>query len=351
MPVVVLEKLRAGEARRRKNILRRGGLNFAVFLTLFGVTLEIVILAGEVIFTFIMGAFSPFVFSRLEKHGSPEFFLLLAYAVNYIFLEGLYVCMGFGIYINSRVKVEGWDIQLLFRNFAVRKKIPPVLLGCLILGVFLPGKGFADPGIPLPVLEQILDSADFGGEVSEWDIRLKNRGKPEVYQFSGPVPWMDILREGSARGLRLVLMVAASLALILFLAIRFRYLRREWFPTDKRRIRVPPGVVPDSPESLLEEARAFYARGDIREAWSRCFSAAIAAYGQVRRLSIPADATEYECLSLVRAAASDTAGDFAFLLRNWISLAYGGIPPDLASFERSLDFCRSLAAAPGADHA
>jgi hypothetical protein len=29
--------------------------------------------------------------------------------------------MGFGLYLNSRVEVEGWDIELLFRDFAARR--------------------------------------------------------------------------------------------------------------------------------------------------------------------------------------------------------------------------------------
>jgi hypothetical protein len=39
-------------------------------------------------------------------------------------VETLYVCMGFSLYINSRIEVEGWDIEITFRSFAekLRKK-------------------------------------------------------------------------------------------------------------------------------------------------------------------------------------------------------------------------------------
>jgi hypothetical protein len=46
-----------------------------------------------------------------------ERFVFGAYCFNYVLMDSLYVCMGFGLYINSRIEIEGWDIELLFRNF------------------------------------------------------------------------------------------------------------------------------------------------------------------------------------------------------------------------------------------
>jgi hypothetical protein len=44
------------------------------------------------------------------------------WCVNFLVVESIYVCMGFGLYLNSRVEVEGWDLELLFRKFAARRR-------------------------------------------------------------------------------------------------------------------------------------------------------------------------------------------------------------------------------------
>ncbi|MDR3200163.1 MAG: hypothetical protein LBT68_01780 [Spirochaetales bacterium] len=118
LPVRTLENLKGKAYRQRIALLRGGGLGFSFFLAVFGLALEASILAGE-------GGFAAFM---IELFGSGfsselfEFFLrfelwfFAAWCFNLSLLEGLYVCMGFGLYISSRVEVEGWDIQLLLRK-------------------------------------------------------------------------------------------------------------------------------------------------------------------------------------------------------------------------------------------
>jgi hypothetical protein len=121
------------------------------------------------------------------------------------------------------------------------------------------------------------------------------------------------------------------------------------------------------PRRLLERSRACYTRGELREAWAACLAAAIAAAGIRWGLVFPRNATEYECLALVRAWAAPAAiprteaagaypaagnGNeegsrvaaraFADLVKNWIALAYGGLSPGEDALDRALAFCRSL---------
>jgi hypothetical protein len=181
-----------------------------------------------------------------------EIIIFTAFCFNFILTESLYVCMGFALYINSRVEIEGWDLQLLFQRFAgsgepegAKKASPPrgrggrkitgdgtiPLLGLCFLLFLAPGiyanspqdeKGrtevsgespeenqkkenegeniepivFFPPDFPSPQeasldnLEEILASADFGSEKEGWTIRRKKSRNPEK---SNREPNIDII--------------------------------------------------------------------------------------------------------------------------------------------------------------
>jgi hypothetical protein len=121
MPIRVLEHIGPQQIRLRKKALVPGGLNFCTFLTTFGLCLEAMLLAGESMFTVLMMNMFP-ALSNLEYNIEIiKILFFIAFCFNYILVESLYVCMGFGLYINSRVEVEGWDLQILFNKFSERK--------------------------------------------------------------------------------------------------------------------------------------------------------------------------------------------------------------------------------------
>jgi hypothetical protein len=67
--------------------------------------------------------FSPDLFSSfIEYLDNLRGVIFFMYGFNYFLIESLYVCMGFGLYVNSRMEREGWDLQLLFQGL-----IPPVV--------------------------------------------------------------------------------------------------------------------------------------------------------------------------------------------------------------------------------
>jgi hypothetical protein len=124
MPVRVLENLKPQSVRQRKKLLVRAGIDFCILLTIWGFLLELILLAGEISFAVFMakimeGNIAP-LFDDFLKRG--ELFFFAAWCVNCMLVESLYVCMGFGLYLNSRLELEGWDLQVLFRRFAGRER-------------------------------------------------------------------------------------------------------------------------------------------------------------------------------------------------------------------------------------
>jgi hypothetical protein len=436
MPVRVLEGVRGKGLRRRKRLLERGGLDFCLLITILSLALEGLLFFGEAVFAWMMiELFRPDLgldlFEIIQKF---ETFFYAAYCLNYILIESLYVCMGFGIYINSRIEVEGWDIQLLFQNFTRRRQskggevsplgrtpqrswgtlrptpatpppggweppgppfngrrfqtcAPPTgpALLCLALLLFAPsgaGAQAADssgdsgeegaavkvliPGPrqplipaeglfpadaegepPLEELREILASPDFGGEREVRRLKFKEQEQEERPPPSSVyASWMETLRQVIAQALRLLL--GAALAAGLGYSL-YRLLRQG------RRGRPPEGPAgqgwspppPEDPAALLDRARELHRQGRLREAWAACLAGTFAAYSRRRGLLFPRDATEYDCLGLVRASEGGEAGPeraagFETLVRRWVAFAYAGEAPGAGDFERSLGFGRSL---------
>jgi hypothetical protein len=131
LPVRLLEGLTGKKARERIRDLEGRGLNFCVLLTFFSLVLECLLLAGECLFCVMtLEMFIPGFTSSVTKYSDGlQGFVFFAYGLNYLLVESLYVCMGFGLYVNSRMEREGWDLQLLFQGLIDARRRLRVDLG------------------------------------------------------------------------------------------------------------------------------------------------------------------------------------------------------------------------------
>jgi hypothetical protein len=376
LPLRVLERgsparvERTGNRKRRriaarKRALAGGGLHFCIFLSAWCVLLQWLLVAGELLFAYFVSRifFSSTWNSRILL-GEGGLYLYTIWCVNYLVVESLYVCMGFGLYLNSRVEVEGWDIELLFRKFATRYRKAGALV-LLLFGLGLPrltglfGQSAGpdplppDLGMTMPVeiLEEILEQ-EMEGERKTWGIRFKSEDtdSPDSPGIA-PFPWVNFFRDAGALILRGVLvLVFAALVLVcgIFVYRRRKHLLYSAQPPDTHSSRTVPAPTPaPTPEFLLEEADHSYRQGLIREAWGLCYAASLEALTRYHRIRFPPGATEYRCLALYQ--GSRQAGlkrAFADLIRHWVALAYGGISPPAGAFEDALAWAQSLCGPP-----
>jgi hypothetical protein len=368
-PVRVLEGLKFRRLRQRKKDLVKGGIDFCAVLSGWGLLLEWVLLAGEILFFWSIGQITrPDLMPDFSLFlGQNELFFFAAWCVNIMLVESVYVCMGFGLYINSRVEVEGWDLQILFRRLAgnYRPKAALgtspaalVVLSLVLLSVF-PAPSFAEdpvpPGraagdfsvssVPLGSLEEILESRDFGGEKDGWDIGWKNRKK----DFGEDVFPFEFGSEKIRRFLAIGLAIAAAAGAVFLAARLIPYLPVFRLPGETKKEKYRGTFVPEAGESaasLFEKALVFRNLDSMREAWAACLGGTLAAFSECRGLAFPREATEYDCLSQVRESGLDDA-PFADLVKNWAGFAYGGRDPAAGAFERAVEFGRSVLASPG----
>jgi hypothetical protein len=120
MPLRVLEGLKGKALQRRLNVMNDRGLHFGFPLTVIFLALGGALAYGEL--AFIYGIFELLQPGYLGGFWDNwEVFSKASLALSWfngLFVETLFVCAGFGVYINTRVETEGWDIELLFRQYA-----------------------------------------------------------------------------------------------------------------------------------------------------------------------------------------------------------------------------------------
>ena len=369
MPLRLLEKPKRKQYSERKNILASGGLKFCTLLTIIGPVIEAVLFFGTLIFGITMlelfypGGVYEFNFSMIDF--SLIFFTI--YTINYILVESLYVCMGFGVYINSRTEVEGWDIQLLFRKFtsSISDGISSTVKALIvIISIFIftvplvadepemepksvfPSSFVAAEECPLDELKEILSSSDFGGTEQGWTVRLKNQkeSEPEKPKEVDISPWLKTLKEALAFALR-AFVVFVIAAFLIFALIRLRQLKLigRWKQNLGGNATANPLMPEEEPEACFKKAENLFSNGNHREAWAACLGGVLKAFTNVLDIYFPPDATEYGCLEIVLSSSSPAiSGSFGDLVRNWVLLAYGGKLPPQGSFEIALSFGRKI---------
>jgi hypothetical protein len=357
MPVRTLEygsKKSGKETVKRKELLKNSGIGYCFLLTCWGIALEITLLFGEALFFFmitdLMGIGKDVQFFTVEFFRKAEIFIFSAWCINYMLIESLYVCMGFSLYINSRIEVEGWDIEIMFRAFAKKlKKASGVLI--VFIFMFFPVNAFTvdfEDSVPLEKLHEILDSPDFGGEKDSWGIRFKNQQEKRDNINFDINPMIERLRFIFAFILRfiIIVLIAALIVFIIFYVRRFVYRRNT--ETEETTMTTLHGIPLGNPELILQRAVDFFEHGNLRLAWGYCTAAGILSWTTFRGLTFPPDATESECVKIVSSSFSgDDVITFNRLINHWINFAYAGrLPPD-GSFEEAAAFCKSMGESDG----
>jgi len=379
LPVDLLEDGDHTGKQQRRALIMRGQRGAGLLLISLCQWFVLVVMLGSLslVVLFVPGelmAQSTQVMAQTLFLDSPRWAQVLVNAVFWLALsliEPFYIGAGFGLYLNRRVHLEGWDIELTLRRLRTRLGWAQALVACLALTVPLPllaqddiGRAHAaqnehdETSTTLAAIfgpEHVADTRDFTRAVAEANqdpllhrqqiqrVWVPNtQTQPDIPPPLSSAPNKSRLPErlGAALagvGKALLWLLLAGLAVLLILTAP------RWWPwMRRRRTRTRPRehTLIQTPEALPEmplpaaistRAQALWQAGDKRQALALLYR------GSLQRLSgqtqIQRSATETECLHLSRQLPDPGQGNtLRWLIRVWMHAAYARRWPDDAEF-------------------
>jgi len=256
--------------------------------------------------------------------------VMLAMSLTDVFVAGA----GFGVYLNNRTWIEGWDVELAFKRLAQRLTKTAVLgglLGMLCMPAPCRAAAVRDPA---QVIREV--KADEAFKVHTVVERIPN---PSKHSWSWH--WPDWLKPGAmpawygtAWMVAAMVLLAGAIGWVLWLNRR-AFLGRGVRPegaAGSRAVRLVMGMVvsPESlPADLPGEAWALWQQGRQREALGLLYRGAISRVMAAGCVEIQESDTEGDCLRRVdQVGAIAHPGYFRSLTGVWIRMAYADYGPD-----------------------
>jgi hypothetical protein len=352
LPVIQLEGLRGAERQDRLIVLHRDDSGPAVWITMLGHSLEGLI---GVTCAILLGMFFPaevdFDYWSWEfwTEGRPGPMLTVLFAYIALAITApLYVASGFSLYLNRRVKLEGWDLEIAFKRMAQKRGLLALMLVAALGGltwVEQPAYANSDRESIREQIIRIKEGPDFH-RMESHQVLKQNAPKEKPQQDGASLDWLwNTLRDlagllrGTA-GAAEVLLWAALLALILLVVLKYGHWLQRLQGISRRRQRpyqpqtlFGMEVTPESlPDDVGQAALALWQKGEQRASLALLYRASLARLLE-RGVPLKEGNTEQECLHLAQGLERElrlppqALGYFAHLTAAWRQLAYGHLPP------------------------
>ncbi len=356
-PVTVLEELRGAQRRQRLRVLHGKYSDVALANQFVCFCFELLVMFGLVILYdfFIPDTLGIRMYDRYEELTlAGEWIYALAGLAAIVLVMPFHTMAGFALYLNRRIELEAWDIEISFRNLAERKRpregggLLASLLLAVALALALPPPAAAatvhDRESSRQLVEQVLQGEDFGRErvvrkwrFKDWSEEVDEETFPEwIIEFfewwEENVDWSTDF--SSAAAWLKILLVLLFAGLLVYLIYRYRgplsRLRLPEREPDAPEVMfgldvTPESLPPDVPARVLE----LWGEGAYREALGLLYRAALSRLIDRYELKFRASHTEAECAALVKARGIESLSDyFTRLTGVWRRLAYGHRLPE-----------------------
>ena len=389
LPVIMLEGQHGKAMRSRITALATDGGGSGATVTWVFVKLEIAVWLGLIAFTsgFVPESISPNWIELFQFQDVADFVVPPAYYwwINACYLlavtlvEPFYVGAGFGLYLNCRTRLEGWDVELAFRRLASRLRgLATVAVTILLMlplfsmaadsSAVSSANKTTSPAAKPSAFEKFASEAakpkkaravapetqaanKAANEILKRPEFKVHKRKTKQWEWDG-WPWGTDLDSESNRGfdvLKLLayiafwLVLAAVIAGIVIFLMRNRHLLglpqlmpKKQAPPKGPRVVMGMDIGRDSlPDDIVATARELWKTKGSREALSLLYRGALSQLVERPRLPIRDSDTEDDCLDHVRRVGERrTTGFFSQLTNAWIGEAYAGLAAGESEFER-----------------
>ena len=358
LPVIQLEDLKGRQRARRLGVLHRTASSGAGWLTVMGVHIEallsLAVLALMVMLIPMGSDWSGGDVVMGDTLPTQHLYLWLSYGCMWL-VAPFYAAAGFSLYLNRRIWLEGWDIEIGFHRLRRRLAgrpggtagvIAAVAVLCGGLAVAVPSDVMADDGgldrqSVKAAIEGIMEHEDFNQQRTVRSLKGDWEWTSEEGDGESP-SWLLEFASVMAEGVRLLLWVAVVIAVVM-LVVRYRHWLTYARPLAEEAGGAP--VMPESmfglavgrdslPEDVVAEVRALWRQGHCRAALALLYRASLTVLMERDAYAFNEALTEGECLRLVNAGPSrEISGYFTQLTRYWLALAYGHRAPDGEAME------------------
>ena len=372
LPIWQLEKLSGRDRAERSRVLKKVAGSNAFGLTFMCLIMEVIFFFSVLglVFMFSPEYYTDAIGDALTP-GSVNQVWWAGLVINsfiyiaYLIVEPFYVAGGFALYINRRTQLEGWDIEIAFRQLAQRVRQPhryssvALLLVALAVGFVLPSvdSAYAEQTSTNTVLtnaeakktiQEIMARDEFNNKkiIKAWRNKNKKDEEKEEEEEDDESSFnLDWLGLGIASiGEALLWLLAVGLVVLAIIL----YLR--WSPvaaSSSHRInkKLPKSlfgleITPESlPDNVGQAAMDLWNNNDPLIALSLLYRAALTTLVHRDGINLRGSATEGDCIRIVlqHDGKLDEAGInyFKQLTTTWQYAAYAHRLPD-ASMMRDL---------------
>ena len=353
-PVTVLEELKAGPRRQRLRVLHGKYSDVALANQFVCFCFELLVAFGIVMaFKFFtpdsLGLRYFNSFNDLTLTGEWIFSLAAIAAITLVM--PFHTMAGFALYLNRRIELEAWDIEISFRNLANRKQSAGTGAGRMVATLFvvalllpvsptrLEASTDHDRDSAKQLIETVLQDADFGQErtVRKWRFRdwsetTEDESFPEwIIDF---FEWWE-RNIGWGQDLGVIATWLKILLVLLFGGLMIYLFRRYRGPLSRLGRGANKETTPEvlfgldvTPQSLPEDVPArvmqLWGEGAYREALGLLYRASLSRLIDRYEIAFRASHTEAECAALVRSHGVESLSDYFWQLTTvWRRLAYG----------------------------
>jgi hypothetical protein len=351
LPVWQLERQSGTAAAQRRGVLQRRAWAYAAWLTVICVHFETAVLlsAGSVLDLFVparadAGFDASDLFSGASWLAAWTSADTALYALAVSAVEPFYVAAGFSLYLDRRMRLEGWDIEVALRRLASRLgKVGAIVLAGLVFSSALfcaPTTAQAAPAAPKQEIAEVLKAPEFQTqrETVTWQYRSGASDKRESIDREFWTAVAKVLAQAAqflgwaALGMLVIVSIWFAQRLLPAAADATAPAPALAGPVAKRRAE-GPGLPADPAAAALLLAR----EGRVREALSLLYRGALAAMSGGNGAGVASGDTESDCLRRSAGAlAGPTYAYFGELVACWQRAAYSAAPPDA---ERVIALC------------
>ena len=246
--------------------------------------------------------------------------VMAAISLTDIFVIGA----GFGVYINNRTWIEGWDVELAFKRLAQRLgKATAVVLALFMIGL---SADAAEPMSPAESIQQV--KADKSFEVHTVTDRVP---KVKPAGSSLPTDLIAILMQVFA-----ICAVALLVGFLGWMLWKYRHVFRmrgagvkEDTVAPSARVVMGMAVSPDTlPTDVPAAAWMLWQQGRHQEALGLLYRGSISRVMELGRVEIHESDTEGDCMRRVEQVGAAVHPDyFRGITGMWIRLDYAGVSP------------------------